>query len=354
MSMEALIAAWDGEGVVVRHDAETGTWMFIALHDLTLGSGVGGCRMRVYPTPADGLRDAMRLAAGMTEKWAVIGFPVGGAKAVLAIPKPLEGAEREGLLRRFGRLVESLRGTYGTGEDLGTTPEDMAIVGEETRFAHGRREGEEPIDPGPYTALGVFMGMRAALARVHGEPTFAGRSVLVQGVGDVGAPLAGLLARAGARVLASDVDARRAERVAGEAGGDVVVPEEVYATSCDVLAPCAIGGVLSPDTVPRLRCRIVAGSANNQLAEDRVADDLHGRGILYVPDFVINAGGAIALPLVDRGVGEDRIRSRIDRIQGVVDKILAEAAASGESPLHAARRRVQRVLEAGPEGLSFE
>lgn len=344
--MQTLIEQWSGEAVVTAYDAPTGTWFFIAIHDTTLGPAMGGCRMMVYPAPREGLRDAMRLAEGMTYKWAAIDFELGGGKSVLAVPQPLEGADRERVLRRLGRLIECLRGAYATGPDLGTTPDDMAVLSQETRYVHGVcRNGRGTIDPGPFTALGVVVGMRAALRQAAGSDELTGRRVVVQGVGDVGKPLARQLHEAGATLVLSDVHQAAADGLAAELGGAVVPPDKVYETPCDVYAPCAVGATLNRETIPQLRCRVVAGSANNQLAEPADADRLHERGILYAPDYVINAGGATALPLLGRGDHtEDQIRERIRGFDRALTAIFREAAERDESPLHAAARRVERVL----------
>jgi leucine dehydrogenase len=290
--MQKLIEAWSGESVVARYDHVAQTWMFIAIHDTTLGAAMGGCRMKVYGSPEEALQDAMRLAEGMTYKWATIGFDLGGGKSVLAVPRRLEGREREALFRRFGRLIDSLKGAYACGPDLGTTPEDMAVIARETRYVHGGTRQGETADPGPYTALGVWAGMRSAVRQVFGENQLADRSVLIEGVGDVGIPLARLLQESGARILVSDIDGERATAVAAEVGADVVAAERVYETACDVYAPCAVGATLNAGTVPVLQCRIVAGSANNQLAEPEDAERLHARGILYAPDYVMFGGSS--------------------------------------------------------------
>jgi len=194
LSLDGLLEAWDGVGVVIRYDRETGTWIFIAIHNDSCGMPSGGTRMKVYPTPADGLRDAMRLAQGMTFKWAAIDFEYGGGKAVLAVPRPLQGAERVGLLRRYGRLLRSLKGAFGTGVDLGTTADDMLVIAEETEYVHGvDRVKHESVDPGPYTALGVYSGIEASAKHVLGAATLDGVVVHVQGVGGVGGPLARML-----------------------------------------------------------------------------------------------------------------------------------------------------------------
>jgi len=344
-----VIADWDGEAVVSRFDRETGAWIFVAIHSSALGTPTGGTRMRVYPTPADGLRDAQRLAAGMTAKWASIDLPVGGAKAVLALRSPLAREERQGLLRRYGRLVESLQGAFATGEDLGTTPADMAVIATATRFVHGVVAADDVVDPGPFTARGVLRGIEAAARVALGRAELQGLVVLVQGVGDVGLPLARELAARGARLLLTDVDEDRLAGAADELGAATVRAADALAAPCDVLAPCAVGGVLTAETIATLRCRVVAGSANNQLATSEDAARLHARGVVYVPDYVINAGGALALGLLGRGLAaRDELLDRMDRIGEVVTEILVEAARAGEPPLHAAARRVERVLAAAP------
>jgi leucine dehydrogenase len=352
-SLEELIEGWDGLGVVSRYDRDSGAWFFIALHDDTLGRPTGGTRINTYPTPADGLLDAMRLAQGMTDKWAVAGVPFGGGKAVVAVPGPLAGEARRRLLRRYGELVASLQGAFATGEDLGTTLEDMTEIAAVTRWVLGGHGGDGQLtDPGPFTAHGVLCALEAAACRAWGGADLAGRRVLVQGVGDVGAPLARDLAAAGAELVLADADAERARRLAAELGAETVAAEAVYDARCDVFAPCAVGAVINPDTVPRLACRVVAGSANNQLAGDDDAEALHRRGILYAPDYVANAGGAIAFGRLAEAPETPRheLMERVGRIRGICDEILAEAAERGESPLHAARRRVRRILDAGRGG----
>lgn len=349
--MKDLLTSWDGLAVVARFDAETGTWIFIALHDDRLGAASGGTRLRVYDRPEDGLLDAMRLAEGMSYKWAALEMPVGGGKAVLAAPGPLAGEARQGLFRRYGRLIESLRGTFSTGEDLGTTPADMEVVGESTRHVHLHpNDRGEPLDPGPYTARGVAAGVHAALGAATGSEDAAGRSVLVQGTGNVGAPLARQLASEGAEVLLCDVDRPRAEALAAEIGAEVVDLEAALATPCDVLAPCAIGGVLDEGTIDRLECRVVAGSANNQLATPEDAARLHRAGILYAPDYVINGGGALTfglLALHRAEAGEELARLVERRVGDRLRAIFSEATERDESPAATANRQARRVLEQG-------
>jgi leucine dehydrogenase len=295
-TFEELLEQWDGEQLVIRRDAESGAWIFVAFHSTRLGPAAGGTRMKVYDAPADGLQDVMRLAAGMTAKFAVAGLPLGGGKAVLAVPQIPEGEERQALLRRYGELVASLGGSFLTSSDVNTGPADMDVIAERTEHVFGRSEQKGGSgNPAPHTAAGVLYGIRASLGHVFGSDDLVGRSVLVQGAGSVGRELASLLAAAGATVIVADVDAERAESLAAASHATTVPADAAIETECDVYAPCALGATLSVESVRRLGCRIVAGSANNQLAEPEAADLLRERGILYAPDYVINAGGAIAL-----------------------------------------------------------
>lgn len=338
--------AWDGESVVTAFDAATGAWIFVALHDTRLGPAAGGTRMASYPVPVDGLIDAMRLAEGMTWKWAGAGIRYGGGKAVIAVPDDLGNEARAGLIDRYAARLISLRGAFRTGVDLGTTPEDMARIGAISGYAVGLVDGK-PGDPGPYTARGVVAGIRAAVEHRFGTADLGARSVLIQGLGDVGLPLAGLLSEAGATLYLTDLREDAAERARARYGGVVIPADDIRDVEVDVYAPCAVGATLNPDTIPRLRCRIVAGSANNQLLSDADAEKLHERGILYAPDYVINAGGAAAFASIHRGERDEaRLRARVDEIGSSLREMFEEAAAAGESPLHAARRRARRFLDA--------
>ena len=339
-TIESLIEEWDGLGVVTSYHRETGTWIFVALHDATLGRPTGGCRLKSYGSPASALRDAMRLAEGMTYKWASIGFEYGGGKSVLAVPGPIEGVARRALFTHFAGLLNRLGGAYGVGPDLGTNQEDMAFLATITSAVVGSDGAGHPVDPSPITAAGVHAGIVACLTREYGTGELAGRSVLVQGVGDVGGPLAGLLARSGARVLVSDLDVDRARTVAHECGGTVVDPRNVYHTECDVYAPCAVGATVNRETIPGLGCRIVAGAANNQLGSAADADLLLERGILYAPDYVINGGGAIAFGMMEQGIrGSAEVTGEVRRrIAASLDGIFREADACRISPALAAHR----------------
>ena len=344
--LQSLIERWDGLGIICRFDAVSGTWIFICLHDNTLGSCTGGTRMAVYESPAAGLRDAMRLAEGMTCKWAAINERVGGGKAVLAVEKPLEGEDRRQLLLRYGALVESLKGAFRTGEDLGTKSSDMQIIAEKCQFVHGFHPADgSKVDPSPFTARAVFEGIKSAADVVFGSEDLTGRTVLIQGVGSVGASLGEFLIAVGARIQVSDIDSARTTQTAQHLGATVVATEAVYRSDCDIYAPCAIGATLNETTIPQLRCRIVAGSANNQLAEPADAQRLQEREIVYVPDYIINAGGALSFALMDRGYAdESALFNEMASIGTTVREVLQEAAERGDSPVAAAERRVQETL----------
>lgn len=340
-----MIKAWPGEEVVVRYDSPGEAWMFIAIHSTRGRRSVGGVRMKVYPDPSEGLWDALRLAEGMTSKWAAIDVDYGGGKGVIALSRPVVGAQRVSVLRRFGRLIASLNGRYGTGPDIGTTPADMALLAAETRYVHCYDwRKREPYDPGVFTAQGVFVGIQAALRHATGSGELANKRVLIQGVGDTGAPLARMLHAAGATVLLNDLDPVKVSILAGELRAEIVSMEAVYDTVCDVYAPCSVGATLSETTIPKLRCRVVAGAANNQLQEPADAARLLARGIVYAPDYVVNGGGAVSLALVDDGVDFPQITEAVNRMDERLSLIFREAATRRESPVEAARRLVDAKL----------
>ena len=328
-TFEELLEHWDGEQAVIHRDRESGGWIFICMHSTQLGPAAGGTRLKVYETPADGLRDAMRLSAGMTAKLAVADLGLGGGKAVLAMPEIPQGDERRALLHRYGDIVATLGGGFITSSDVGTGESDMDVIAERTEHVFGRSQANGGAgDPGPFTAVGVFHGLKASVEHVYGSGDLSGRRVLVQGLGSVGAALADLLAREGAAVLVADVDGKRADAVAKAVGGSAVDPRQAISTECDVYAPCALGATLSAESVPQLRCRIVAGSANNQLAQPDAAELLRAVGILYAPDYVINAGGAIAINFLE---SNDRSQSDVDAALVKIGDTLREIYARAES-----------------------
>ena len=339
MGFEDLLAGWDGEHAVVRHDAESGAWIFVCVHSTVLGPAGGGTRMRVYPAPADGLADAMRLSGAMTWKMAAAGMPRGGGKAVLAVPELPVGEPRKRLLRRYGALVASLGGTYRTAGDMNISPEDLDVVAETCPWVYGTTHGGG--NSGRGTARGGLHAIRATVEHLFGTPDLAGRSVLVQGAGSVGAVLARELAGAGGRVLVSDIEEQRAAAT----GCETVPPERALETEVDVYSPCAVGGTLNAESIPRLACRAIAGCANNQLAEPQDAERLRERGILYAPDFVVNAGGIVQLiGLEDEGWNEAQLEERLAGIGDTLRTLFLEADSDGITPDEAAERLVRRRL----------
>lgn len=349
--MHELIEGWDGETVLVRHDKPTGSWIFVAIHSTRLGPAAGGTRMKSYPDARAALRDALRLGAGMTCKFAACGMPFGGAKAVIAIPPGLDRRSRTALLTRYGTLVGQLGGLFRTGPDVGTTPADMDVIGTTgSPYILSRTiEAGGAGDPGPFTARGVLTAIESACELLFGDETVKGRTVLVQGAGDVGGSLIGLLQQAGAEVLFSEVDDRLIRKFRDELGLRHVDSASVYSTPCDVFSPCALGAVLNAETIPQLKCRAIAGSANNQLAMPEDAETLRNRGILYAPDYVANAGGVIAIVGLElRGWTRDQAEVEIvDRIRRNLRQLFESAASRGISTEAASRKMVEERLQAG-------
>ncbi|MFO7769166.1 MAG: Glu/Leu/Phe/Val dehydrogenase [bacterium] len=287
------IAKRNHRQVLFGNDPESGLQTIIAIHDLTLGPALGGCRMKTYLSTYEALVDALRLSRGMTYKAAAAGLDLGGGKSVI-IGDP-ETQKSEDLLRAFGRMVDGLNGQYITAEDVGTTVPDMTIVREETEYVTGLPEDMGGSgDPSPVTALGVFHGLRAATEEVYGSDDLDGKSVAVQGLGKVGWHLAEHLVEAGAELIVADIREDVVEKAREELGAEVMAPDRIHAAECDIFSPCALGAVINNQSIEELKCRIVAGAANNQLADEKVQGPmLKLRDILYAPDFVINAGGLI-------------------------------------------------------------
>ncbi|MGP9820490.1 Glu/Leu/Phe/Val dehydrogenase dimerization domain-containing protein [Salinarimonas sp. NSM] len=336
---------FDGhERVLFAHDVETGLKAIIAVHSTRLGRAAGGCRMWPYASEEEALADALRLSRGMTYKNAVAGLDLGGGKSVI-IADPRRD-KTPSLLRAFGRAVDALGGLYTTAEDVGVGVADMEIVRETTAHVAGLSSGPHASgDPSPVTARGVFEGLRRALAVATGSDALAGRTVAVQGLGHVGRHLCALLHGAGARLVVADIDAARLADAQRSFDARVVAPEEIVAVEADVFAPCALGGVLDDSTIPRLKARIVAGAANNQLARPEHAEALHARGILYVPDFALNAGGIINVAReiegrTDAGWLEERLAAMVANIEA----ILREAKAENVSPNGVAEAFARRRL----------
>jgi leucine dehydrogenase len=346
IDLETLILDWDGEYFLTRFNRPTRTWMFIAIHSSVLGVPTGGTRLKTYGSTSEALRDAMRLAKGMTRKFALIDVPRGGAKAVLAVPKDFDPAGRSELMTCYGLWLASLKGIFETGADLGTNSADMDIISRHYAGVFGKSPGNGGAgDPGPETARGVFAGILASCDHRFGSHDLSGRTVLVQGMGSVGESLTRLLLEAGGRVKFSDVDSSRVEKIRGEYGLPSIDPEKAYGEPCDIFAPCGTGGILNSRTIPQLECSIVAGAANNQLEVAEDGEELHRRGILYAPDYIINAGGAIFLPAVEGwGWSVERARERVLKIGDTLKRVFARSKASGISTARAAELEAEERL----------
>ncbi|MFZ5642044.1 MAG: Leu/Phe/Val dehydrogenase [Bacillota bacterium] len=329
--------------VVVGRDMDSGLKAIIAIHDTTLGPALGGARMWPFQSEDEALQDALRLARGMTCKAAVAGLTLGGGKSVI-IGNPAN--KSEALLRSFGRLVHSLGGMYITAEDVGTSQRDMDLIRQETPHVVGvSPELGGSGDPAPYTALGVFQGIRAAALFLWGHPDLRDRAVAVQGVGQVGFELCKLLHNAGARLTVCDINPENLRRAVSEFNARAVTPEEIYRQEAEIFAPCALGGVINDQTVKQLRCCAVAGAANNVLDNDRHGELLHRRGILYVPDYVINAGGLINVSSELDGHSRERVIGRTKGIFHTVKEILAMAQKIDIPPFRATEELVARKLK---------
>lgn len=341
-----VMSARGHEQVVFIADAPSGLRAVIAVHSTALGPSLGGIRFWRYASEADAVADVLRLSEAMTLKAAAAGLHQGGGKAVVLVDDPDEPRSVE-LLHALGRAIDELGGRYLAAEDVGATTRDMDVIDEVTPWVTGvsdERGGSG--DPSPLTAVGVVAAMRATLTEMDGSPDLAGRRVAVQGVGHVGSHLVALLTAAGAEVVVADINEERARSIAALHGADVVTAVDVLEVECDVLAPCALGGVIGDDEVPRLRCRAVCGAANNQLVAADVDDALAARGILFAPDFVANAGGIINIAEEFTGYSQAAALVAVERIGPTITHMFELARSRGVPPGRAAvafaRERIER------------
>lgn len=339
------LAKRDHEQVVFCNDKDSGLRAIIAIHNTRLGPALGGCRMWPYESEEAALKDVLRLSRGMTYKSAAAGLNLGGGKAVIIGDSKTMKSER--LFRVFGRFVHSLGGRYITAEDVGTSVSDMEWVRMETDFVTGvRRALGGSGDPSPVTAFGVYQGIRAALQWQNGSDSLEGKTVAIQGLGHVGFNLLQHLIPAGAKIVATDVDKISIKRVQEDYPMvEFVAPEKIYDVPCDVFTPCALGGVVNDETIPRLQCKIVAGSANNVLAEeDRHCLELSQRNILYIPDFVISAGGLINVANEIVGYERKHALRQAGAIYDIVTQILQIAKDENSTTLQAAKTLAERRI----------
>jgi glutamate dehydrogenase/leucine dehydrogenase len=347
-----MVAALEHEEVTVRTGPRSGLPVIVAIHSTRLGQAVGGCRIWHYPDWREGLEDALGLSASMTRKLAVCGLANGGGKTVVAVPDcaPLGAQRRADALRDVGDVITSLSGRYATGPDVGTAAADMTIIGERTRHVFCKpRELGGSGDPSQHTAAGIVAALRAACSRAFGSADLSRRLFAISGLGSVGGQLARQLTAAGASLVVSDVDTQKS-KLAKELGSSWADPDEILTADVDLLIPAALGGVLTRGIVPHLRCAAIVGPANNQLAEPDVADLLHERGIIWVPDYVVSAGGVIyALSMELQHQTHADAQSSVQAIEDTVIQILDVAEHTGRAPVHAALELVHRRL-AAPAG----
>lgn len=316
------------EEVAFYNDQNTGLKAIAVIHDTTLGPALGGTRLWDYATEEEALIDALRLARGMTRKASISGVDAGGAKAVIIAKQE---QKTEAFLRAYGRFVDSFQGRFITGEDVGINMEDARTIAKETKYVLGI--SEEVGDPSPFTAHGVVSGMRACIREVFGSPSLSGLKIAIQGLGAVGYNLAQILHKEGADLIVTDIREELARKLAAELGAKVVSPEEIYSVECDVFAPCALGAIINDETIPQLRCSIIAGSANNQLTENVHGNELHKRGILYAPDYAINAGGLISAYLDWKESPPQGILTKVQEIENRIGEIIAASKKTGQ-PTH--------------------
>ena len=355
--MNAMTAFWteadydDHELVQLVHDRSSGLTAIIAIHSTHLGPGAGGTRFWHYDDPKAAMRDALRLSRGMSYKNAMAGLPMGGGKAVILADA--DKTKTPEMLAAFGDAVEALGGRYVTAEDVGISEADMVAVSQRTSHVSGlpvAGEGAAGGDPGPFTAMGIYLGIKAAVQHKLGKDSVSGVHVALQGTGSVGSGVARLLAKDGAKLTLSDINEERAAILAQELGGASVSPDAIMSVACDVFSPNALGAILDDEGIARLDCPIVAGGANNQLARARHGEMLAARDILYAPDYVINAGGiiSVAQEYLDRQSGSaggiNEVRKRIAQIPERLLQIWQESESSGVSSDVVADRMAQKLI----------
>jgi leucine dehydrogenase len=326
-------------------DPKTGLKAVIAVHSTHLGPGAGGTRFWHYAQPSDAIADALRLSRGMSYKNAMAGLPLGGGKAVILADEARTKTPE--MLAAFGRAVAGLCGRYVTAEDVGMNVADMVAISKETEFVAGLPVAEGAVggDPGPHTSYGVFLGVKAAVKRALGKDSLQGLHIAIQGAGSVASGFARRAAAEGARLSIADVDQGRAQALAAETDGVVVGTDAIMMLEADVLSPNALGAILDAESIAALNVPIVAGGANNQMATRDDGDRVQARGILYAPDYVINAGGIINVSSEYLGdADQDMVRRRIEAIPGRLEEIWRESAATGRNPARVAGDMARRLI----------
>lgn len=320
MNLFTYMEESDYEQVIFCHDKESGLKAIIAIHNTILGPALGGTRMWMYQSEEEAIEDALRLAKGMTYKNAAAGLNLGGGKTVI-IGDPNKD-KNEAMFRAFGRYVQSLNGRYITAVDVGTTVKDMDIIYEETDYVTGiSEEFGSSGDPSPVTAYGIYVGMKAAAKEAFGSDSLEGKKIAIQGAGNVAYHLCEHLHKERAKIIVTDINEKAVKRVVEKYGAEAVNPDEIFSVDCDIFSPCALGGVINDETLPQLNAKVIAGSANNQLKENKHGDKIHEMGIVYAPDYVINSGGVINVADELQGYNRDRAMKKVETIYDNIERI---------------------------------
>jgi leucine dehydrogenase len=321
MEIFKYMETYDYEQMVICQDKQSGLKAIICIHDTTLGPALGGTRMWTYETEDAAIEDALRLAKGMTYKNAAAGLNLGGGKTVI-IGDPKKDKNEE-MFRAFGRYIQGLNGRYITAEDVGTTVEDMDLIYQETQFVTGVSPAfGSSGNPSPVTAYGVYRGMKAAAMEAFGTDSLEGKVIAVQGVGHVAYTLCKHLHEEGASLIVTDINKEAVERAVTDFGAKAVEIDEIYSVDCDIFAPCALGAIINDDTIPQIKAKVIAGAANNQLKETRHGDAIHEMGIVYAPDYVINAGGVINVADELNGYNRDRAMKKVETIYDNIASVI--------------------------------
>lgn len=357
MEIFKYMEKYDYEQLVFCQDEASGLKAVIAIHDTTLGPALGGARMWTYASEENAIEDALRLARGMTYKNAAAGLNLGGGKTVI-IGDPFKDKNEE-MFRALGRFIQGLNGRYITAEDVGTTVSDMDLIHEETNYVTGISPAfGSSGNPSPVTAYGVYRGMKAAAKEAFGSDSLEGLKISVQGLGNVAYKLCEYLHNEGAKLVVTDINQAAIDRVVNDFDAIAVAPDEIYAQDVDIFSPCALGAILNDETIPQLKAKVIAGSANNQLKDSRHGDYLHELGIVYAPDYVINAGGVINVADELYGYNRERAMKRVDGIYDSIEKIFAISKRDGIPTYVAANRlaeeRIARVAKSRSQFLKNE
>ncbi|MDN4493380.1 Leu/Phe/Val dehydrogenase [Ureibacillus aquaedulcis] len=344
MEIFKYLEKYDYEQVVFCQDKTSGLKAVIAIHDTTLGPALGGCRMWTYATEEQAIEDALRLARGMTYKNAAAGLNLGGGKTVI-IGDPFKDKNEE-MFRALGRFIQGLNGRYITAEDVGTTVSDMDLIHEETDYVTGISPTfGSSGNPSPITAYGVYLGMKAAAKEAFGSDSLQGRTIAVQGLGNVAYTLCEYLYKEGAKLVVTDINQKAIDRVVNDFNAIAVEPNEIYQQEVDIFSPCALGAIINDETIPLLKARVIAGSANNQLKDSRHGDIIHEMGIVYAPDYVINAGGVINVADELYGYNRERAMKRVETIYDSIEKIFEISKRDNIPTYLAANRLAEERIE---------